>query len=77
MTKLIGGIDYNRYRREYLYTPEPMTADECEAIAACLPWSDTWGHELLEAAEEMRRRQREDDETLRPGLWIVVKERER
>jgi hypothetical protein len=38
-----------------------FTADDCEAIAACLPTSDGWADDLIEDAEQLRRLEVDDD----------------
>lgn len=61
---------YSRTRRRWEYRPEPMDAEECENIAACLASNDTWGDELRAAAAEIRALEAEPDD--RPGVAIPV-----
>jgi hypothetical protein len=47
-----GRLEVRRRHREYVVVFE-FNAEECRAIAATLSSRDTWGEELLRAADEL------------------------
>ena len=50
-----------------------FSADDCEAVAGCMPSGDGWVDDLLKAADQIRARDEPDPDA--PGLYIVVSER--
>ena len=47
-----------------------MDADDCEAVASCMPSSDGWVPDLLDAAERLREAERVPD--IGTGLTIGI-----